>query len=100
VADDFWTIHVWTAAAGHEDEMADAWERMAAARLDGVSGGTMTLFRVSGDPRVHYTPMHWASRAAYEAWRAGAGGEGMDAVEAACETVEVVPLETARVVQR
>jgi heme-degrading monooxygenase HmoA len=100
MAGDFWTIHVWTAAAGHEDEMAEAWEHMANARLDGMGGGTMSLFRVSGDPRVHYTPMHWASRAAYDVWRAGAGRGGMDAVESACEAVEVVPLETARVARR
>ena len=100
MAGDFWTIHVWTAAPGRAAEMADAWERMAQARLDGLGSGTMTLFRVSGEPRMHYTPMRWASRAAYEAWRSGAGADGMNAVEAACSAIEVVPLETARVVQR
>jgi heme-degrading monooxygenase HmoA len=100
MADEFWTIHVWTAAPGREAAMTDAWERMAALRLDGMGAGTMSLFRVSGDPRVHYTPMRWPSRDAYDAWRAGAGADGMNAVEAACSAIEVVPLETARVVER
>lgn len=100
MADDFWTIHVWTASQGRETALADAWERMAQARLDGVGGGTMSLFRVSDAPRVHYTPMRWPSRDAYDEWRAGAGAEAMDAVEAACAAIDMVPLETARVVQR
>jgi heme-degrading monooxygenase HmoA len=100
MARDFWTIHVWTATPGREAEVGDAWERMAGTRLDGMGGGARTLFRVACDARVHYTPMSWESREAYDAWRSGKGRAAMDALAAACERVEVVPLETARTVRR
>jgi heme-degrading monooxygenase HmoA len=100
MAADFWTIHVWTAAPGRETEMADAWQRMAEARLAAMGGGAATLFRVSDDTRAHYTPMHWSSRTAYDEWRAGAGRDGMDAIEAVCSEVTVVPLDVAREVKR
>ena len=100
VAEEFWTIHVWTARAGRETELEDAWERMARARLADLGGSALSLFRVSDDARVHYTPMRWASRDAYDAWRSGPGRGAMDAVEAHCESVQVVPLDTARVVRR
>jgi heme-degrading monooxygenase HmoA len=97
---EFWTIHVWTARPGGEVELADAWERMAQQRLAGSGGSALSLFRVSDDPRVHYTPMRWESRAAYDAWRDGDGRAAMDAVDALCTSVQVVPLDTALVVRR
>ena len=100
MAADFWTIHVWTAAPGRESALADAWERMAAARLAAQGGGTSSLFRVSDDARVHYLPMRWESRSVYEAWRNGDGRAAMDAIEAACAAVTVVPLDTAREVRQ
>lgn len=99
-SEEFWTIHVWTALAGRQADLEEAWGRMADARLAGVGGSALSLFRVSDDARVHYTPMRWASRQAYDSWRDGEGRGAMDAVEALCESVQVVPLDTARVVRR
>jgi heme-degrading monooxygenase HmoA len=95
MSDGFWTIHVWTATSGRELELADAWERMVSAHHD----GSATLYRVSDDPRVHYTPMRWDSREAYELWRGGPARDAVDAVEAACDDVKVVPLDVVRVMR-
>lgn len=100
MAGDFWTIHVWTASPGRESEMEDAWSRMAGARLEAIGGTATSLFRAADEARAYYSPMRWASREAYEAWRNGDGRGGMDAIESACTEVRVIPLDTARTVTR
>jgi heme-degrading monooxygenase HmoA len=64
-----YTVGIWIAKAGHEDEFADAWRAMAEATLKEFPSARGTLLRDTENPRRFVSFGPWDSLATIEAWR-------------------------------
>jgi len=90
-----YTLGVWVAQPGREDEFAAAWKELAEWTTREVAGtASAKLLRDVADPRRFVTIGPWESLEAIDAWRALPGfAERVAAIRAILERFEPITLE-------
>ena len=65
-----YTLGIWTARQGQEDEFIAAWQAMATATADRFPGGQAVLLRDRDKPNQFISSGPWTSLEEVERWRA------------------------------